>query len=53
MGTKRRNRQKSRFLGVPDVPLTVGVTGAFIANGSVAVLRAARAGHGIALPPEV
>jgi DNA-binding transcriptional LysR family regulator len=37
-----------RFTG-PDGPLTVRVSGAFIANDSAAVLRAARAGHGIAL----
>lgn len=41
-----------RFTG-PDGPLTVRVTGALIANDSVAVLRAVRAGHGIALLPEV
>jgi DNA-binding transcriptional LysR family regulator len=41
-----------RFTG-PDGPLMVHVSGAFIANDSVAVLRAARAGHGIALLPEV
>jgi len=41
-----------RFTG-PDGPLSVRVTGAFIANDSEAVRRAARAGHGIALLPEV
>lgn len=41
-----------RFTG-PDGPLAVPVTGAFIANGSVAVLRAVRAGHGIALLREI
>jgi DNA-binding transcriptional LysR family regulator len=41
-----------RFTG-PDGPLAVRVNGALIANDSVAVLRAARAGHGIALLPEV
>jgi DNA-binding transcriptional LysR family regulator len=41
-----------RFTG-PDGPIAVRVDGAFIANDSVAVLRAARAGHGIALLPEV
>jgi DNA-binding transcriptional LysR family regulator len=41
-----------RFSG-PDGPLHVRVNGALIANDSVAILRAARAGHGIALLPEV
>ena len=41
-----------RFTG-PDGPLSVRVTGAFIANDSEAVRRAARAGHGIALLPEI
>jgi DNA-binding transcriptional LysR family regulator len=41
-----------RFIG-PDGPLAVPVKGAFSANDSVAVLRAARAGHGIALLPEI
>jgi DNA-binding transcriptional LysR family regulator len=41
-----------RFTG-PDGPLAVRVSGAFIANDSVAVLRAVRAGHGIALLPEI
>ena len=34
-------------------PLSVRVTGAFLANDSEAVRRAARAGHGIALLPEI
>jgi DNA-binding transcriptional LysR family regulator len=37
----------------PEGPLAVRVNGAFIANESVAVLRAVRAGHGIALLPEI
>jgi DNA-binding transcriptional LysR family regulator len=41
-----------RFSG-PDGPLSVRVTGAFLANDSEAVRRAARAGHGIALLPEI
>jgi len=41
-----------RFAG-PDGPLSVAVNGAFLANDSEAVRRAARAGHGIALLPEV
>ena len=41
-----------RFAG-PEGPLNVRVTGAFIANDSEAVRRAARAGHGIALLPEI
>jgi DNA-binding transcriptional LysR family regulator len=41
-----------RFIG-PDGPLSVRVTGAFIANDSEAVRRAARAGHGVALLPEI
>ncbi len=41
-----------RFAG-PDGPQSVNVSGAFIANDSEAVRRAARAGHGIALLPEV
>ena len=41
-----------RFTG-PEGPLNVRVTGAFIANDSEAVRRAARAGHGIALLPEI
>jgi DNA-binding transcriptional LysR family regulator len=41
-----------RFAG-PDGPIRVQVTGAFIANDSEAVRRAARAGHGIALLPEI
>ena len=41
-----------RFTGT-DGPLSVRVTGAFIANDSEAVRRAARAGHGIALLPEI
>lgn len=41
-----------RFTG-PDGPLSVVVNGAFLANDSEAVRRAARAGHGIALLPEV
>ena len=41
-----------RFTG-PDGPLAVRVNGGFIVNNSVAVLRAARAGHGIALLPEI
>ncbi len=41
-----------RFAGEGDT-LSVRVTGAFIANDSEAVRRAARAGHGIALLPEI
>lgn len=41
-----------RFIG-PDGAVSVRVTGAFIANDSEAVRRAARAGHGIALLPEI
>jgi DNA-binding transcriptional LysR family regulator len=41
-----------RFTG-PDGPLSVRVSGAFIANDSAAVLLAARSGHGIALLPEI
>jgi DNA-binding transcriptional LysR family regulator len=41
-----------RFSG-PEGSLAVSVNGAFIANDSVAVLRAVRAGHGIALLPEI
>jgi DNA-binding transcriptional LysR family regulator len=41
-----------RFTG-RDGPLSVRVSGAFIANDSQAVHRAARAGHGIALLPEI
>jgi DNA-binding transcriptional LysR family regulator len=41
-----------RFTG-PQGPLDVRVNGAFIANDSTAVLRAARGGHGIALLHEV
>jgi len=41
-----------RFTG-PDGPLSVRVSGAFLANDSEAVRRAARAGHGIALLPEI
>jgi DNA-binding transcriptional LysR family regulator len=41
-----------RFTG-PDGPVSVRVSGAFIANDSEAVRRAARAGHGIALLPEI
>jgi DNA-binding transcriptional LysR family regulator len=41
-----------RFTG-PEGPLDVRVNGAFIANDSTAVLRAARSGHGIALLHEV
>jgi DNA-binding transcriptional LysR family regulator len=37
----------------PDGPLEVRVSGGLIANDSVAVLRAVRAGHGIGLLPEV
>jgi DNA-binding transcriptional LysR family regulator len=37
----------------PDGPLSVEVTGAFLANDSEAVRRAARAGHGVALLPEI
>jgi DNA-binding transcriptional LysR family regulator len=46
------DRDTWRFTG-PGGPLAVPVTGAFIANDSVAVLRAVRAGHGIALLPEI
>ena len=41
-----------RFTG-PDGPISVRVSGAFIANDSQAVHRAARAGHGIASLPEI
>jgi DNA-binding transcriptional LysR family regulator len=41
-----------RFTG-PDGPIDVRVNGAFSANDSAAVLRAVRAGHGIARLPEV
>jgi DNA-binding transcriptional LysR family regulator len=41
-----------RFTG-PDGPVIVRVSGAFIANDSEAVRRAARAGHGVALLPEI
>ena len=41
-----------RFTG-PEGPLSVRVTGAFLANDSEAVRRAARAGHGVALLPEI
>jgi DNA-binding transcriptional LysR family regulator len=41
-----------RFVG-PEGPISVQVTGAFIANDSEAVRRAARAGHGVALLPEI
>jgi DNA-binding transcriptional LysR family regulator len=37
----------------PDGPRSVRATGQFIANDSQAVHRAARAGHGIALLPEI
>ncbi len=37
----------------PDGPLIVRVSGAFLANDSEAIRRAARAGHGIALLPEM
>jgi DNA-binding transcriptional LysR family regulator len=37
-----------RFVG-PEGPMAVHVTGAFIANNSEVVVRAVRAGHGIAL----
>jgi DNA-binding transcriptional LysR family regulator len=41
-----------RFTG-PDGPMSVRVSGAFLANDSEAVRRAARAGHGVALLPEI
>src|SRR6516165_5346271 len=41
-----------RFTG-PDGQVSVRVSGAFIANDSEAVRRAARAGHGVALLPEI
>jgi DNA-binding transcriptional LysR family regulator len=41
-----------RFTGA-DGPISVRVSGAFIANDSQAVHRAARAGHGIASLPEI
>jgi DNA-binding transcriptional LysR family regulator len=41
-----------RFTG-PDGPISIRVKGAFLANDSEAVRRAARAGHGVALLPEV
>ena len=41
-----------RFTG-PDGPISIRVKGAFLANDSEAVRRAARAGHGIALLPEI
>lgn len=37
----------------PEGPFSVRVKGAFIANDSEAVRRAARAGHGVALLPEI
>jgi DNA-binding transcriptional LysR family regulator len=39
--------------GGPDGPTSVRVHGAFLANDSEAVRRACRAGHGIALLPEI
>jgi DNA-binding transcriptional LysR family regulator len=41
-----------RFTG-PDGPISVRVSGAFLANDSEAVRRAARAGHGVARLPEI
>jgi DNA-binding transcriptional LysR family regulator len=41
-----------RFAG-PDGPMSVRVSGAFLANDSEAVRRAARAGHGVAFLPEI
>ena len=41
-----------RFTG-PDGPVSVRVNGGFVANDSAAVRLAARAGHGIALLPEI
>lgn len=41
-----------RFTG-PQGPLSVRVSGSFLANDSEAVRRAARAGHGVALLPEI
>lgn len=41
-----------RFTG-PEGPISVRVTGGFIANDSGAVRLAARAGHGVALLPEL
>ncbi|HEX4170906.1 MAG TPA: LysR family transcriptional regulator [Acetobacteraceae bacterium] len=41
-----------RFTG-PEGPVSVRVTGSFLANDSEAVRRACRAGHGIALLPEI
>jgi DNA-binding transcriptional LysR family regulator len=41
-----------RFTG-PDGPVSVRVNGGFLANDSAAVRLAARAGHGIALLPEI
>jgi DNA-binding transcriptional LysR family regulator len=41
-----------RFTG-PDGPMSVRVSGALLANDSEAVRRAARAGHGVALLPEI
>jgi DNA-binding transcriptional LysR family regulator len=41
-----------RFVGA-EGPVAVRVSGAFIANNSAAVVRAARGGHGIALLPEI
>jgi DNA-binding transcriptional LysR family regulator len=41
-----------RFTGL-EGPTSVQVSGAFLANDSEAVRRAARAGHGIALLPEI
>jgi DNA-binding transcriptional LysR family regulator len=41
-----------RFTG-PDGPLSVHVAGQLIANDSLALQRAARGGHGIALLPEI
>ncbi|HET7880492.1 MAG TPA: substrate binding domain-containing protein, partial [Acetobacteraceae bacterium] len=41
-----------RFTG-PEGEVAVRVSGAFIANDSEAIRRAARAGHGVALLPEI
>ncbi|HTI80671.1 MAG TPA: LysR family transcriptional regulator [Acetobacteraceae bacterium] len=41
-----------RFTG-PEGPVSVQVSGALLANDSEAVRRAARAGHGVALLPEI
>ena len=46
------NPEIGRFTG-PDGQVSVRVSGAFIANDSEAVRRAARAGHGVALLPEI